>query len=157
MKKLKPKSGDLFRFLITHGDDNDGFFVYGYGRVLNNTTVAMYSNNALPPRKKGVTPSVNEILNLDVAFVVGCSFDGYESNIYEVIENVELEEKFKEPYFFYHRSVASDTCSIFNIWDSSVTQNVHISEVPVGVERWACYGHSHMELRLGIPPRGSNT
>ncbi len=149
-KKYIPKEGDIFRFLITSGDENNGFTIYGYGRVLNTSTAAFYSNTAHPPRKIGVTASIEQILALDVAFVVGCTFDGFDNGLYEVIGNVPLENKFKSPIYFYHRSVADDRCSLFNVWDSSNVQTVHISEMPVHIERWGTYSHIHVEKRLGI-------
>ncbi len=150
MKKHRPKQGDVFRYIITPGEINNGFTVYGYGRVLNNTTAAFYSNNALPPRKVSESPNLDSVLVLDVAFVVGCTFDGFDSGLYEVIGNVELERKFKEPIYFYHRSVGEDSCDVFSIWDSGSYMKVSIEDVPVTIERWGSFSHIHVEKRLGI-------
>ncbi len=150
MKKYKPKQGDVFRYLITPGEINNGFTIYGYGRVLDKSTAAFYSNNALPPRKVGVSPTLENVLVLDIAFIVGCTYDGFDSGLYEVMENVELEHKFKEPIYFYHRSVGSNICQIFNIWDKNSSKEVAIGEVPVTIERWGAYSHIHVEKRLGI-------
>jgi hypothetical protein len=150
MKKYKPKQGDVFRYLITPGEINNGFTIFGYGRVLDQSTAAFYSNNALPPRKVDETPTLENVLVLDVAFVVGCTYDGFDTGLYEVMENVELETKFKEPIYFYHRAVASNMCNIFDIWDSSIYKEVPIGEVPMSIERWGAYSHIHIEKRLGI-------
>jgi len=150
MKKHKPIEGDLFRYIITDGKINNGLTVYGYGRVLNETTAAFYSNDAHPPRKEGVLPSVEQILALDVAFVVGCTFDGFNTGLYELLENIELESKFKQPIYFYNRSVAENKCNISDIWDSTYSKIIDISEMPVQIERWGAYSHIHIEKRLGI-------
>jgi hypothetical protein len=150
MKKYKPKEGDLFRYLITDAASNDGFAVYGYGRVLDDTTAAFYSNSALPFTKRGVTDNLEDILLLDVAFIVGCTFDGFYSGLYEVIASLPLENKFKQPIYFYHRSVAENMCRVFNIWEPGKYGTLDIREVPVHIERWGAHGHIHIEKRLGI-------
>jgi hypothetical protein len=66
------------------------------------------------------------------------------------MENVELETKFKEPIYFYHRAVASNMCNIFDIWDSSIYKEVPIGEVSMSIERWGAYSHINIEKRLGI-------
>ncbi|MDA3876119.1 MAG: hypothetical protein PF483_03410 [Halothiobacillus sp.] len=149
-KKYKPVEGDIFKYLITDGAVNNGFTIYGYGRVLNSTTAAFYSNYALPPRKSGFVATVEHVLILDVAFVVGCTFDGFENGIYEVIGNVPLENKFKNPIQFYHRAVGETLCFIFNIWASADKLSMDISQVPVQIEQWVAYSHVHVEQRLGI-------
>ncbi len=149
-KKFKPTEGDVFRYLITDGAVNDGFTIYGYGRVLNDTTAAFYSNYALPPRKIGFVATIENVLILDVAFIVGCCYDGFENGLYEVIGNAPLEEKFKNPIYFYHRAVGETQCNIFNIWDSAQEISMHISKVPVHIEHWGAYSHIHVEKRLGI-------
>ena len=150
MKKHKPIEGDLFRYVITDGEINNGITIYGYDRVLNESTAAFYSNHAHPPREVSVLPSIEQILALDVAFVVGCSFDGFDSGLYKTIENIELESKFKQPIYFYHRAVAENICNIFDIWDPTYNKHVDISEMPVQIEQWGAYSHIHIEKRLGI-------
>jgi len=150
MKKHKPKQGDVFRYLITPGEANDGFTIYGYGRVLNKTTAAFYSSHAAPPRRKDGTATVEDVLVLDVAFIVGCTFDGFDTGLYEVMANVELEGKFMEPIYFYHRSVNDNTCKVFNIWDGNTYTDISISDLPVTIELWGAYSHIHIEKRLGI-------
>jgi hypothetical protein len=150
MKKYKPKQGDVFRYLITPGESNNGFTIFGYGRVLNESTAAFYSNNALPPRKVNKEPTIEDVLILDIAFIVGCTFDGFDSGFYELMGNVELESKFTDSIYFYHRSVGSNICNLFSIWDSENYREVAIEEVPVTVERWGSFSHTHVEKRLGI-------
>ena len=149
-KKYKPNEGDIFRYLITDAKVNNGFAIYGYGRVLNDTTIAFYSNDAHPPRKVDSTATIEQILALDVAFVAGCTFDGFDSGLYEVLENRELEEKFRKPIYFYHRSFAENRCDVFNIWDRTDCYSVDIKDLPLHIERWGAYSHIHVEKRLGI-------
>ncbi len=149
-KKYKPVEGDIFKYLITDGAVNDGFTICGYGRVLNSMTAAFYSNYALPPRKVGFVATVEHVLILDVAFVVGCTFDGFDNGNYDVIGNVPLENKFKKPIQFYHRAFGKTECRIFNIWDSDKETSMDIRKVPVHIEHWGAYSHVHVEQRLGI-------
>ena len=78
------------------------------------------------------------------------SFDGFESGLYEVLENRELEEKFQRPIYFYHRSFAEKQCDVFNIWDRADCYSVDIKDLPLRIERWGAYSHIHVEKRLGI-------
>lgn len=148
-QKTAITEGDLFRYRLFDDTNASDRAVYAYGRVLDPVTAAFYSNRALPAMKPGEFPPIEAILGLDVAFVVGCAFDGFEDGRYEVIANAPLEPRFREPIRFYHRAVGEDICEVFDIWRPGESEELHISEVPAQVEQWAAYRHEHIERRLG--------
>ncbi len=139
--KRMPKlnEGDIFKFRI-----NDK--VTRYGRVIKEGFLVFYGMGML---RCGVKPQLEDIVKFDIKLVIGSTCYVFLTKKYKVIGNLPLEEKFKQPVYFYHRSAYQDICEIFNIWEASVYTKKHINEIHPQIEQWSSYSHYHILKRLG--------
>ena len=160
--KLQP--GDVFRFSLDR-PGADGKPVYFYGRVLVDHHAAFYSNSSLssvrmreykeeldrgiPNARPRSTFEPRDVLEMDVVFIGSC-YAGFYDRIYKVVGNVPLEPRFNRPIRFYHRSVGSRTCSVFDIFNPTETVACDISELNPQIEQWSATDHKLVLQRLGI-------
>jgi hypothetical protein len=158
----KVQSGDVFRFAHSF----EGHRVHFYGRVIVDHHAAFYTNSALDhiarrrvqdahrrgelPRPEDREFKLEDVKLLDVAFIGSC-YGGFAAGKYRLLGNVPLEDKFKQPLYFYHRAVGDDVCRVFDIWRPREEREVDIAELDPRIERWSALGHYDVLLRLGLP------
>lgn len=98
---------------------------------------------------------MKEIVSKEVAFIVGGTQDGFYSKKWKVMTNIPLEDKLKQPVYFFNQAVGETTCDVFNIWDEEYNPKSYSEEKckkmdwgPMGIEQWASYGSIHVIERL---------
>ncbi len=133
-RKPKLVAGDIFRFPLERG--------YAFGRVLTILERAYYRFTS--PRSD---VALAEIVKHEVAFVVGCTDDGFYKKRWRVIGNLPLESRLAQPTWFFHQAVGSKTCDVFDIWNRDVIKTMPASECK-GIEQWGAWSEVHIAERL---------
>lgn len=169
-RKTKLKSGDIFKFtaLVRYFPDGSSEKQFCYGRYITAGIAAFYSTRNIDAeifqreRKKGLKrskfnnePELNDFYKLDIKFIEDCS-DGFYNKKYRVIGNLPLEDKFKKPIYFYHRSISSRLCRVFNIWVKHEYKEVDISELDIRIPQSIPKTHEQILKEYGYHVREVN-
>jgi hypothetical protein len=143
-RRLKTQSGDVFVFKL-----DDEYFAFG--RVLKEYYIAVYqfksTTNQVP---------IEEVIQNKVAFVIGCTDDGFYSRKWKIIGNSPLEKLFEEPIWFFHQGMPLHDCRVFNLWQED---DNHLRIIPeseckkmnwghFGIEQWEAYNTKDIIERL---------
>jgi hypothetical protein len=140
-RKPRLAPGDFFRLPLGDG--------YAFGRVLTETERAFYLLKA-----PGKDVPLDEVASAEVAFVVGCTDDGFSRRRWRVIGNRPLEPRLTKPTWFFHRAVGSPTCDAFDIWHPEVTETRPAAACQ-DLERWGSWSEVHVVERLRAALEGA--
>ena len=134
VRKPKLSPGDVFRFPLRKG--------WGFGRVLTESERAFYSCRATT---KDVP--LEEVVSNEVAFVQGCSDDGFYKKRWRVLGNLPLGPELTRPTYLFHQAVGATTCEVFDIWSPAVSREVPETECE-DIEQWGAWSDVHVVERL---------
>jgi len=140
-RKPKLEAGDIFRFPLGSG--------FAFGRVLTDNERAFYLFQA--PTKDVALP---DVVSKHVAFIVGCTDDGFYNRRWRVVGRLPLEPHLTKPIWFFHQSVGSKTCQVFDVWHPDSDKEMPEAECK-DLEQWGAWSEVHIVERLNAALNGT--